>query len=140
MKKKQYLDHLSKVDIFQALTKKELGLLGKLAETIDIDKGYPLVREGTTGREFFVIAEGKAAVKRGTRKVATLGPGDFFGELALLDGHPRNASVVAETPMTVVVLGQREFLGALHDAPTLAMKLLKGMARRLREADSQTPN
>jgi len=140
MKKRNYLDHLAKVDIFQALFKKELALLGRLAETLDIDQGYPLVREGTTGREFFVISEGKASVKRGNRKIATLGPGDFFGELALLDGHPRNATVVAETAMTVVVLGQREFLGALHDAPTLALKLLKGMARRLRQADKHTPD
>lgn len=139
MKKKSYLDHLAKVDIFQALSKKELGLLGRLAETVDIDAGYPLVREGATGREFFVISQGTATVKRGNKKVASLGPGDFFGELALLDGHPRNASVIADGPMTVVVLGQREFLGALHDAPTLALKLLKGMARRLRDADQKVP-
>jgi CRP-like cAMP-binding protein len=78
---------------------------------------------------------GTAAVRRKGRKVATLGPGSYFGELALLDRQPRSASVVAETDMVLLVLEQRHFLGLLDTVPTLARKLLGAMAARLREAD-----
>ncbi len=75
--------------------------------------------EGSTGSEFFVIIDGDATVSRRGRKVATLGPGDAFGELALLDKAPRNATVTAQTPMEVVVLGQREFGGLIDEVPGL---------------------
>jgi CRP/FNR family transcriptional regulator, cyclic AMP receptor protein len=72
------------------------------------------------------------------RKVAELGPGKFFGDLALLDRAPRNATVVAETPMEVLVLGQREFAALIDEVPGFAHKLLAGLARRLREADAKS--
>jgi len=84
-----------------------------------------------------VIVDGKASVVRGKRKVATLGPGAFFGELALLDRAPRNATVRADTDMELFVIGQREFAGLLDEVPGLAHKLLTGMARRLRESDAR---
>ena len=80
------------------------------------------------GHEFFVIVEGTAKVSRQGRKVAEVGPGASFGELALLDRAPRNATVTAETPMELVVLGQREFAGLIDDVPGFARKLLAGMA------------
>lgn len=137
MRRNQYIDHLARVPMFEALSKKELGLVARLAEDVEVGTGTVLIREGATGREFFVIARGKATVTRKGRRVNALGPGDFFGELSLLDGAPRNATVTAETPMEVVLLGQREFLGLLYDVPNVAFKLLKGMARRLRAADSK---
>lgn len=137
MTRKTYLEHLSKVPMFEALSKKDLQQLAKLAEDVDIPEGKELVKEGSPGREFFVIAQGKAKVTSKNRTLATLGPGDFFGELALLDGSPRNATVTADTEMEVVVLGQREFLGLLNKVPSLAIKLLKGMASRLRDADAK---
>lgn len=137
MRRNQYIDHLARVPMFEALSKKELGLVARLAEDVEVGTGTVLIREGATGREFFVITRGKANVTRKGRRINTLGPGDFFGELSLLDGAPRNATVTAETPMEVVLLGQREFLGLLYDVPNVAFKLLKGMARRLRAADSK---
>lgn len=137
MKKDSYLDYLAKVPLFEAFSKKDLGHLARLAETVDVSEGKELIKEGATGREFFVIAEGKASVLRKGRKVATLGPGAHFGELSLLDGCPRNSTVRAETDMRVVVLGQREFLGLLDQVPTMDIKLMKAMARRLREADEK---
>lgn len=100
--------------------------------------GRVLVSEGSSGSEFFVILEGTAKVSRRGRKVATLGPGAAFGELALLDKAPRNATVTAETDMELVVLGQREFGGVIDEVPGVARKLLTGMARRLREADAHS--
>ncbi len=76
-------------------------------------------------------------MQRNGRKVATLGPGDYFGELALLDRGPRNATVKADGDMEILVLGQREFSGVLDEVPTIAHKLLSSMATRLREADAK---
>ena len=85
-----------------------------------------------------MIIEGTARVTRQGRKIATIGPGQAFGELALLDKAPRNASVVADTDMELVVLGQREFAGIIDDVPGFARKLLAGMAHRLRESDARS--
>jgi CRP-like cAMP-binding protein len=94
-----------------------------------------LTPEGELGDGFFVIIEGRAAVTREGRPVATLKSGGYFGELALLDPAPRDATVVAETPMVVGVLGARVFRAVVRDVPALTDKLLRGMARRLREMD-----
>ena len=134
-----FLGHLSEVPLFSALSRKELALVARRrAEDVQVDAGRVLVSEGATGTEFFVILNGTAKVSRRGRKVATLGPGAAFGELALLDKAPRNATVTAETEMELVVLGQREFGGILDEVPGVARKLLTGMARRLREADAHS--
>jgi CRP/FNR family cyclic AMP-dependent transcriptional regulator len=133
-----FLDHLAQVPLFSALSRKELALVARRAEDVTVEAGRVLVSEGSTGSEFFVIIDGTATVTRRGRKVATLGPGDAFGELALLDKAPRNATVTAETPMEVVVLGQREFGGLIDEVPGFARKLLAGMARRLRDSDAKS--
>lgn len=132
-----YLDHLSKVQLFSAASKKELEKLGKASDELEVPAGKELVEQGRVGHEFFLILEGTASVRRNGRKIATLGPGAYFGELSLLDRGPRSASVVADTDMTLLVLGQREFSGVLDEVPTLAHKLLTSMAKRLREADTK---
>jgi CRP-like cAMP-binding protein len=131
------LQHLANVRLFAACNNKELSVIGRASDEITVPAGKELVTEGTTGHEFFLILEGTAAVKRGGRKVATLGPGQYFGEMALLDRGPRTASVVADTDMTVLVIGQREFSAVLEEVPSLAHKLLTIMAGRLREADEK---
>ena len=99
--------------------------------------GKEIVTEGTFGHEFFLIVEGEASVRRNGRRIAALGPGQYFGELAVLSRSVRNASVIAETPMKLVVLGQREFGALLDEVPGLGRKLLEQMAIRLREADER---
>lgn len=131
------LDRLGKVRLFSACTKKELSLLGRASDEVAVPAGKEIVREGDTGHEFFMILEGKASVAHGGTEVATLSDGDYFGELALLDRAPRNATITAQTPMTLLVLGQREFSGVLDDVPGLAHKLLISMARRVREGDAR---
>jgi CRP-like cAMP-binding protein len=133
-----FLDHLRQVPLFSALSRKELGLVARRSEDVNVSPGKVLVSEGAPGSEFFVIVDGTAKVTRQGRKVATLGPGSAFGELPLLDRAPRNASVVAETPMELVVLGQREFAGILDEVPGFARKLLAGLAHRLRDADAKS--
>ena len=134
--KNAYLDHLAQVSLFSALSNKELQKIAKASDEVEVSAGKTLVEEGAVGHEFFLILEGEAAVKRGGRKV-TLGPGQYFGELALLDRKPRSASVVAETDMKLLVIGQREFSGVIDEVPGLSHKLLAAMATRLREADSK---
>ena len=138
MARDAFIDHLAQVPLFSACSKKDLQLVAKRAEDVKVDAGKQLVSEGETGTEFFVVIDGNAVVSRRGQKVAELGPGGFFGELALLDKAPRNATVTADTPMELVVLGQREFAGLIDDVPEFAHKLLAGLARRLRDADAHT--
>jgi CRP/FNR family cyclic AMP-dependent transcriptional regulator len=133
-----FVEHLAGVPLFSAMSKKDLATVAKLAERMAVSEGAILVTEGAAGSEFFVIIDGRARVERHGRQVALLGAGGFFGDLALLDRAPRNASVIAETPMDVARIGQRAF-DTLLEVPGFAKKLLAGLARRLREQDLRTP-
>jgi CRP-like cAMP-binding protein len=137
-KRDSFTDVLAGVPLFSACSKKDLGLVAKRAEDVKVDAGKVLVSEGAAGAEFFVIIEGNARVSRHGQEVARLGSGDFFGDLALLDRAPRNATITAETPMELVVLGQREFSALIDEVPGFAHKLLAGLARRLRDNDAKT--
>src|SRR5690349_23233800 len=132
-----YLKYLAQVPLFSACSNKELQKIAKASDEIAIEAGRVLVEQDAVGREAYVVVEGQATVKRGNRKIATIGPGDHFGELALLDGGPRTASVIADTPMKVLVLGPREFAGLLDDIPGLAHKLLANLASQVRELDKK---
>jgi CRP/FNR family cyclic AMP-dependent transcriptional regulator len=131
------LDHLSRVKMFSSLNKKELGLVARASDVLEAPAGTELVKEGEIGHEFFLISAGSATVRRAGRKVATLGPGNYFGEMALLDRGPRSATVITDEPSELIVLGQREFMAILDQVPPIAHKLLVGMAGRLREADTR---
>ena len=133
-----FIDHLQQVTLFSACSRKDLQLVAKRAEDIRVPAGKAIMTEGETGHEFFAIIEGNASVSRHGAKIASLGPGDGFGELALLEKAPRNATVIADTDMELVVLGQREFAGLIDDVPGFARKLLTGMAKRLRDSDLQS--
>jgi CRP-like cAMP-binding protein len=129
-----FLEQLGEVPLFSALSKKDLQSVARRADLVSAPPGKVLVTEGAAGSEFFAILAGRARVERRGRQVALLGPGNFFGDLALLDRAPRNASVVAETDMELARLNQRAF-DALLDVPGFSKKLLAGLARRLREQD-----
>jgi CRP-like cAMP-binding protein len=133
-----FIDHLQEVPLFAACSRKDLQLVARRAEDVRVGSGKTIISEGETGHEFFVILEGTARVSRRGRKVATLWSGDAFGELALLEKAPRNSTIVAETDMELVVLGQREFAGIIDEVPGFAHKLLAGLAHRLRQYDAQS--
>ncbi len=137
MAKDSKLEQLGRVRLFSACSKKELSLISRVSDEVSVVAGRVLCEEGAIGHEFYLILEGQAAVRKGGRKVATLSPGQYFGEMALLDRGPRSATVVAETPMRLLVIGQREFSALLDEVPMLAHKLLAAMAARLREADTR---
>jgi CRP/FNR family cyclic AMP-dependent transcriptional regulator len=132
-----YLEHLSKVPLFSGCSQAELRALARRTTDIPVSPGSVLVKEGELGYEFFVITDGRAKVSRGGRKVGELGAGDFFGELALLERVPRNATVTALSDMEAIVLTRNDFDAALAEAPGMARKLMVGMARRLRELDAK---
>jgi CRP/FNR family cyclic AMP-dependent transcriptional regulator len=137
MARDSHLDHLAQISLFSSCSRRDLGRIAKASTEVEVDAGRTLVEEGKGGKEAFVILEGTAIVRRNGRKVATLGPGAQFGELALLDGGPRTATVVAETPMRLLVLAQRELLGVLDEVPGLTRKILASLATRIRELDQK---
>ena len=130
------VDTLHGVDPFRSCTRSQLREVERLAERIQVANGEVLAREGRIGREFFLIVSGTVAVTQQGRRVNTLGPGDFFGELAAVDPGPRNATVTALSDLDVLIIGPREF-AAMADIPEFRDALLRAMARRLRTVDAQ---
>lgn len=138
MSRQSNLDHLASVSLFAACSRKELQAVERASDQVELAAGRALCEQGSIGREAFIILDGTAEVVRNGRKVATLGPGDCFGELALLDHGPRTATVTAKTPLSVLVIGAREFASILDDIPPISHKMLKALAARIRELDSKT--
>jgi len=128
-----YLDHLAAIRLFSSCTKKDLQRIAKASDEITVTVGRELTVQGQLGHEAFVIVDGQADVTIDGSIVNTLGPGDHFGELALLDGMPRVATVTATTEMQVLVIDQRAFLALLDDVPGLARKVMVTLAAMVRD-------
>ncbi len=122
---------LETIELFSELTAKERNSVSRLMTNVTIKAGRDLMVEGTAGREFLIILDGEATVRRSGRIVARVGAGDFLGELAVIAGVPRTATVTADTEMSVSVLNRREFSALLDDQPKLARKVLVGAVKRL---------
>ncbi len=127
---------LKKVQLFEGLSDRQLQQIARLADELETPAGKVLARAGDTGREMFVIVDGQATVTTSQKRTLQLGKGDFFGEMSLLDGGPRSATVEAVTPMLLLVIGQREFYELLAEAPLIAKRLMRTLSERLREADA----
>jgi CRP/FNR family cyclic AMP-dependent transcriptional regulator len=128
---KQELEMLGRVPLFSSCSQAELRQIAMLGTAADVPAGKVLIREGQPGREFFMVLEGEALCTISKRKLAVFGPGDYFGELALLQGGVRTASVTASTPMKLVVLHASEFSDLIHTSPTIALKMLASLSSRL---------
>jgi CRP-like cAMP-binding protein len=128
------VEHLGGVPIFEGCSKKELQTIARQVREISHDAGYVIATEGDPGAGLFVIADGEADVTIGGKKVNHLKAGDFFGEMALLDGGPRTATVTATTAITLYALTEWVFRGLLAEHPSIAMRTLETMASRLRGA------
>jgi CRP/FNR family cyclic AMP-dependent transcriptional regulator len=133
--KAQLAEILGRIPLFSACSKRELRHIASLTSALELSAGDVLTKQGQPGGEAFVIAEGRFDVKIGGKQVATLGEGEIVGEMALLDGEPRTATVQAATDGRVMVLDRREFATLLQDTPGVAVKMLKAVAKRLREAE-----
>jgi CRP/FNR family cyclic AMP-dependent transcriptional regulator len=122
---------LEGVGVFSGLSKKELGQLAQWTDEASVPEGYALATEGQFAHEFFVIEEGSAEVTQNGERIAELGPGDFFGEIGLLETERRTASVTATTPMKLIVMFQREFKHMEQDMPTVADRIRAAIRARL---------
>jgi CRP/FNR family transcriptional regulator, cyclic AMP receptor protein len=131
----EYLDRLAGVPLFAGLDRDELVALASLGTDVDVAEGQELTRQGEIGHEAFLVLEGTARCIRDGEEVATFGPGDYFGEMALLAHGPRTATVVAATPMVVRAFHQTEFNELLERLPRVAVPLLKTTAQRLLSGD-----
>jgi CRP-like cAMP-binding protein len=129
-------DQLARVPLFQGLSKQHLRRIGGLTTQLHQGEGEAIAREGATGNEFIIVLEGELEVRRGDAVVATMGPGDYVGEIALLHNRPRTATVVAKTPVVVEVIGRPEFAALLSDEPEVAREIMATMAQRLDEIDA----
>ncbi len=126
---------LRKVPLFSGLSQRQLGQVAQLTDEVEVSAGKRLATVGDVGRELFIIVNGEAVVTLKDRRTVRLGPGEFFGEMSLIDGGPRSATVDAATSMKLLVVANREFWGLLNEAPPLAGKIMRTMSQRLRDAE-----
>lgn len=132
--KRDLAETLADVRLFSHCTHRQRRTIARHAQIAELPAGMDLVREGEPGDALFVIIEGSAIVRRGSVELNRVGPGAYFGELAILDGEPRSATVVAETDVKVAVIGIRMFRTLLREFSDLAEQLLVALAGELREA------
>jgi len=131
-------DRLAELPPFRTCTKREIGEIAALATQVDVPAGTHLTQEGKRGNEFGIVVAGSASVTQGGHEVHVLGVGDSYGEMALIDDGPRTATIVAQTPMTLAVVGRGEFDDLLDRVPQVARSIMLGLARRIRELESHT--
>ena len=137
---KRQVDLLKAVPLFSSCSHGELRAIAQLGTPVEAEEGAYLTEDGQPGREFFLVLEGSASCRVRGKQVNRFGPGDYFGELALLHGGRRTADVVAVTPMELLVLDVREFRSMLMTTPSIGVKMLAHLAERLTEADEQYTN
>jgi CRP-like cAMP-binding protein len=128
---------LAKVPIFSGCSKRELAIIARAAKEVSHREGTVIAREGERGIGLFLILEGRCLVTIGGKTKAKLGPGDFFGEVALLDGGPRTATVTALSPVRLVGITGWVFRGLLMEHPSIALKTLEAVAGRLRTVSKE---
>jgi CRP-like cAMP-binding protein len=127
-------ESLADVPLFAGLSRRHLRHVSDLTEEQRFEEGASLAEEGKPGDTFYVLLEGEAKVLRRGRRIARLLPGDFFGEIALIDGGPRTASVVAETPIATLTLTRKRFRKMLEEDPSIVVRMLEELTKRLRNA------
>jgi CRP-like cAMP-binding protein len=125
------VDLIRKVPLFSKLSKDGLGEVASIADEIDLPEGKELTREGDRGREFFVLLEGEAEVRKGGNPINTLSEGDFLGEIALVTKQPRTATVTTTSPVRALVITERDFSTLLRRSPEVGQGVLEALAERL---------
>jgi CRP/FNR family cyclic AMP-dependent transcriptional regulator len=134
LRKNAKIELIRKIPLFKHCTTRELGEIAAIADELDLKEGTELTREGKAGREFFVLLEGTADVLMGKKSINTMRAGEFLGEIALVTGGPRTATVKATAPVRVLVITARSFRTLLDRNPEIQRKVLLSMAERLATA------
>lgn len=135
--KNEKVELLEQIPLFSGCTKAELVEVAISADEREVAEGHRLTQEGERGREFFILVEGAVAIRRGTKKLADLGPGAWFGEIAILTYKPRTATVTATSPVRLLVISDRAFRRVVETTPRIALKVLGNVAVRL-ERDARS--
>jgi len=133
------LNLLERVPLFSGISREDLEVLGAIADEIDVPAEKVLTHEGYHEGYFFVIVSGTVRIDRGGRTINTIGPGDFLGEIALLDGGPRTATATTETPCRLLSLTYPMFHELLDNSPSIRSAILEAVGQRLRAMDEETP-
>ncbi len=136
LRKNAKIELLKRVPLFERCSQRELGQIAMLADELDLPSARDLTREGASGFEFIILVEGEADVVRGVRVVNELGPGDFVGEIALVSGKPRTATVRTRGPARVLVITASGFRTLMHDVPSIKDKVLAAVTARVPDESS----
>ena len=131
LRRNQKVELIRHAPLFAHVSKRQLEQIAQIADEIDLREGKEMTKQGSRGREFFVLLEGTADVRKNGRKINTLGPGDFFGEIALVSDTPRTATVTATSPVRALVITDRSFRRLLDESPQVKNKVMEAMAKRL---------
>jgi CRP/FNR family transcriptional regulator, cyclic AMP receptor protein len=131
------IERLKEVPIFEGCTNRQLRSVARIARVFDVAANTVLARAGEPGDEFFLIIDGSVRVEVSSEKHVLLHPGNFFGEMSILDGGPRSATVIADTPVRLLVVSRRQFSILLKDVPGLTETLLATLSSRVREAEER---
>jgi CRP-like cAMP-binding protein len=131
------LEHLRRVPLFSRLGRSELERVSQLTDEIEVGLDQLLTEQGETGHEFFIVLDGRLMVLDGHTPIATLGPGDFFGEIALIESRPRTATVRAEGISRLMVIGHREFHALMDEFPEVRRAVMDALADRLRQNEGR---
>ena len=130
------IERLEDVAMLAGCSRRQLRAIARISEVIEVAEETVLARSGEPGQEFFLILDGTARVEVSPRKRSRLQPGQYFGEMSLLDGGPRSATVVADTPLRLLVIKRGDFATLLREAPELTQSLLATLSRRVRVAEA----
>jgi CRP/FNR family transcriptional regulator, cyclic AMP receptor protein len=131
LRRNEKVELIKRAPLFWNCSKRQLQQIAQIADEIDLREGKEMTRQGERGREFFVLLEGDADVKKDGRRINRLGSGDFFGEIALVSDTPRTATVTATSPVRALVITDRSFRRLMEDQPEIQGKVLAALAARL---------
>ncbi|MDX6507037.1 MAG: hypothetical protein QOG06_1681 [Gaiellaceae bacterium] len=132
LRRNEKVELIKRVPLFSSCSRSELGEIAQIADEIDLPEGKELTKQGAAGREFFVLLEGDADVTKEGKTINTLGAGDFFGEISLVEDTPRTATVTATSPVRTLVITDRAFRRLLEEQPEIQRKVLVALAERVK--------
>lgn len=136
----QKLELLKRTPLLAGLSKRDLEEVGRLADEVDVRAGRVLLKEGDTGREFFVIIDGQIDITKEGQHVRTMGAGEFLGDIALVVERPRTATATAIADSRLLVVGHREFHSLMDQFPSIRVSVLESIALRLRDLTPDDPH
>lgn len=140
MARDEKLDLLHSMPLFARFDRHHIERLGMLTDEVDVPAGKVLIRQGDSGDDLMIVVSGQVGVDRGGERINQLGPGDFFGEIALIQRGPRTATVTAEAPTRLLVVNHRDFHALIEEFPQVAAQVLQTLAQRLRTLEPDAVN